>query len=247
MSASTPSSPDVAYRLFLELEGSATGPLAGVELLPARLMAALSAILPVDGAGLSVLSGIRVPLGASNEYATAAERLQSTLGDGPCLTAYAQSEALLAHEERLQECWPVFYDELVEHTPFRTVASIPMFTGMGRFGAIDLYWNTPSVPDENTSMEAAATLAPVIASLLTTSSPQTNERLGVSTQAWIEAPPVRARMQVWQAIGMLNARKLNSANALSVLRAAAYSRDLTIDELSEQLIARQISAQQIMD
>jgi hypothetical protein len=62
--------------------------LAGPELLPVRLARAAVRVLPgVAGAGISVLAdpGMRVPLGASDEDAATAERLQFTVGEGPCL------------------------------------------------------------------------------------------------------------------------------------------------------------------
>lgn len=241
-----PSQSGAAYRFLLELAGSSTGPLAVDQLLPARLTQAAAAVLAVDGASLSVLSVIRASLGASNDSAAAAERLQSTLGDGPCLSAYHQAEALVADEERARRRWPVFFAELAEHTSFRSVASIPLTTGVRRFGAMDLYWDTPHIPDQDTTMDAAHTLAPLITTLLTASPAEPNPRRGVPTQAWIEAPSVRARMQVWVAIGMLrSAQTLNSADALSLLRGAAYSRGTSIDDLAVQLIDRDISVREI--
>ena len=246
MSASTPSQSGPAKQFLAELADLSTGPLAADELLPARLMHALTAVLAVDGASLSVLSGIRAPLGASNEGAAVAERLQSTLGDGPCLSAYQQSDALVADAEQAQLRWPVFYAELVEHTAFRSVASIPLTTGVKRFGAMDLYWNTPHIPDQDTILAAASMLAPAITTLLTRSPAEPIPRLGAPAQAWIKAPPVRARMNVWTAIGMLRASQiLDSADALSLLRAAAYSRGTSIDELAEQLISRKTSVHEV--
>jgi hypothetical protein len=45
-----------------------------------------AAVLPVEGVGLGVHSGLdRTPLAASSELATTAGRLQFTAGTGPCL------------------------------------------------------------------------------------------------------------------------------------------------------------------
>jgi hypothetical protein len=62
------------------------------ELLPVHLARAATTSLRVDGAGLSVhdAAGHSTPLGASDEDATTAERLQFTAGSGPCMFA-AQS------------------------------------------------------------------------------------------------------------------------------------------------------------
>src|SRR3954471_8525889 len=62
---------------------------AGPELLPTRLTRACLAVLPAaDGAGLSLLDNdFRVPIGATDDVAALAERLQFTIGEGPCLDA----------------------------------------------------------------------------------------------------------------------------------------------------------------
>jgi len=59
--------------------------LDGPELLPTRLSRAITKMLPVDGAGISLsgVDGRRIPLGASSEDAAVAERLQFTVGAGP--------------------------------------------------------------------------------------------------------------------------------------------------------------------
>jgi hypothetical protein len=69
--------------------------LPGPELLPTRLMKAAAAVLPVAAAGISIFisSGHRVPLGASDDTAALAERLQFTSGEGPCLSAHATNRA----------------------------------------------------------------------------------------------------------------------------------------------------------
>jgi hypothetical protein len=60
---------------------------ADAELVPMVLCQACVQVLPVAGAGLSITDQLRIPLGASDEVVARAERLQTTLGEGPCLTA----------------------------------------------------------------------------------------------------------------------------------------------------------------
>src|SRR3954447_10060986 len=59
----------------------------GPELLPSRLMRSCVQVLPVAGAGVSVFT--RGAGGASDDSAVLAERLQFTVGEGPCLAAHA--------------------------------------------------------------------------------------------------------------------------------------------------------------
>jgi hypothetical protein len=68
----------------------------------------------VDGAGISLFfaSDRRLPLGASDPDTAEAERLQFTVGEGPCLTSYVTGEPVLADEATMRnaairrECLP---------------------------------------------------------------------------------------------------------------------------------------------
>src|SRR3954453_20319520 len=88
--------------------------LPGPGLLPGRRGKARPAVLPVDGAGISLffVSDRRLPLGASDNRAAEAERLQFTVGEGPFLSAHAEGRALFADEDTIRSRWPTFYDEL---------------------------------------------------------------------------------------------------------------------------------------
>jgi len=76
------------------LRGRATPP----ELLPMALSEAAVGVLPVEGAGLSMLTGLRVCRSApvTSWLVVRAEALQTTLGEGPCLSAAAREEPLVA-------------------------------------------------------------------------------------------------------------------------------------------------------
>src|SRR3954449_10762757 len=77
------------------------------ELLPVRLAEAVTDVLAVDGAGLSLFDrDFRVPLGASSEAASQAERLQFTQGQGPCLSAGRQRRTLASDGADLSGAWP---------------------------------------------------------------------------------------------------------------------------------------------
>ena len=64
-----------------------TADVARPELLPVRLARACARVLPAAGVGISLFgsNGIRVPVGASDDDAAIAERLQFTAAEGPCL------------------------------------------------------------------------------------------------------------------------------------------------------------------
>ena len=103
--------------------------LAGPELLPVRLARACARTLAVDDAEpepgrRARSSGCRS--GASSDVAEVAERLQFTVGAGPCMTAQETRQPVFAVEEDLRRRWPVFTELLFGATPFRAVVALPL-------------------------------------------------------------------------------------------------------------------------
>lgn len=209
--------------------------VSGEAMLPARLAIALNRALPVDAAAIGVLDDLRVPLGASSPEADLAERLQITLGDGPCLAAFGLGYPVTGTQEQIAQAWPIYFDRLVSETPFRSVASLPLQTPTYRLGAVDLYWISP---DGVTTlpMATALELADEVAAVLL-AAPQVLTLDAVIAPAWVMARAAQRRMQVWQAVGMLNAgRGLSNRDAIAVLRGYAYAHDTTLDDLAGDLV-----------
>ena len=113
------------------------------ELLPVRLARACARLLPVAGVGISVFGsdGIRIPVGASDDDAAVAERLQFAAAEGPCLDAQMVVRPVLATETLIARRWPDFYAGLVARTPFRAVAAIPWPSVLRGAGTVDLMFH----------------------------------------------------------------------------------------------------------
>jgi hypothetical protein len=207
------------------------------ELLPTALVQSCVRVLAIDGAGISLTQDLRVPLGFSDELSAEAERIQVTLGEGPCLTAARTKKPVIADLDGMAGRWPLFQRQLVAKTPFRSVASVPL--GMHRmlpFGAMDLYSTRPdgAVFPEIDQLESAIAGT---ASRFLLAAPTTMDATGTVMPAWFDTQPARHRMQVWSAVGMLTARsRLSSADALDLLRSYAFGHDLTLDDLARQLL-----------
>ncbi|KQS66930.1 GAF domain-containing protein [Modestobacter sp. Leaf380] len=217
----------------------------GAELLPERLAMACLAALPVDGAGMSVLFAPdrRLPLGASSAMAADAERLQFTVGAGPCLAAAATRAPVLASEAELASRWPGFHAGLVENTDYRSVASLPLAGGLAGIGTVDLYLTPPHGLDEIGLGDALAVVGE-ISSVFTGAMAHASR--GAETPAWLDAPPAGRRAQVWVAIGVLNAELgVTSPQALSLLRASAYAADLDVDQLAAEVVSGRRSAEDL--
>jgi hypothetical protein len=209
------------------------------ELLPFALVKACVLAFPVAGAGLSATEGLRVPLAASDDVVARAERLQTTLGEGPCLAAAQRGTGAVTDLETLRQTWPVFCDQIVGLTPYRSIASVPLLGANGSaLAALDLYSTDPS----GDAFEAIADLQVAIAqpaAALLLAAPMTTGPDGVEMPAWFDTDAASSRMDVWVAVGMLMARSaFSNDDALSALRAYAYSRDLTVDEVAFLLLTR---------
>lgn len=236
--------PPITLRLDAALELSAP---AGAELLPSRLAEAAAAVLGVDGASLSLLSmDLRVPLGASDPTATVAERLQFTLGEGPCLDVLHGGTPLRSDDARLAAAWPQFHRELVSRTPFRGVIAVPLpFNDDGSGGALDLYLHE-GVDVDVVDLDACTEVADgMVERLLRAVSPAALAGADDASKVpWLQADDARARMEVWVAIGVLvNHLALDAPDALAVLRAWAHSHDADLDHIAAQLVGGALDAE----
>lgn len=218
-------------------------------LSPAALARAAVRVLPVDGAALSImLDVLRLPLGASGEDARRAEELQTSLGEGPCLDAAASRRAVVADLDHLTTRWTSYGDELLSTTPFRSVAAIPLIEpGRGVFAALDVYSTEPRLSDL-LDPDHLDEIPRTVAALLTTCVEQIHD---VDTPAdgpsWYQAAAGR-RHDVWVAIGMVMAGQARrTRDALSLLRAHAYSSQRSLDDLASDLIGGRVSLADLTD
>jgi hypothetical protein len=219
--------------------------LPGPELFPDRLARACAAVLPVDGAGLSVYFSAdrRLPLGASDPTSATAERLQFTVGEGPCLSAHATGLPVLADATELQARWPSYFDALVAHTPVRSVVSIPLHGGLEDVGALDMYLHGQSdvrslgLAD---SLTVTSALSDAFAAAMA-AEPHTEDG-----PAWLDAPGAGRRAQVWQAVGFVNVGLgMTSSDALALLRAWSYGHDQELDDVAEAVLERRLTLQEL--
>jgi diguanylate cyclase (GGDEF)-like protein len=120
-------------------------------------------ILPITSAGVTLIGPTSDPhyVAASDESALRFEKLQTELGEGPCLVAYRSGSPVLVPDLHLDERFPRFA-AAAEVAGLHAVFAFPLFHHSGRFGALDLYRSSPG-PLPEQAVEAAATLANVAA------------------------------------------------------------------------------------
>ena len=232
----------IAERFDSALGCAETAGLAGPELLPVRLMRACAVTLPVDGAGLSVEDGSRrrLPLGASSGDAAAAERLQFTVGTGPCLAAHRSGEPVFAMTDDLRRHWPPFAELLLRRTPYRGVVALPLPLSLAGHVAIDLYFTDEAAVPRLPVFEAMA-IGGLITSALSEAAVWSDWEPAHGPE-WLHSPTARRRAVVWEALGSLAvAHGTDSGGALDLLRAAACSAGRPVDDVAADVLAGRIS------
>ncbi len=123
-------------------------------------------VLPVSAAGVTLITSGEDPqyVAASDRSALVFEKLQSKLGEGPCVLAFTTGEAVsvpdLRHDDRFARFAPQALD-----AGLAAVFTFPLRHGEDQLGALDLYC-TESGPLPAEVMAAAQTLADVAAAYL---------------------------------------------------------------------------------
>jgi diguanylate cyclase (GGDEF)-like protein len=131
-----------------------------------HLVERIAAILPVDAAGVTLISPDAAPryIAASSESALRYEMLQTELGEGPCLAAYQTGGAVAVPDLRKGARFARFSPRALE-AGLAAVFTFPLRHDGRRLGALDLYRDTPGKLSAK-SLIMAQTLADVAAAYL---------------------------------------------------------------------------------
>ncbi len=131
-----------------------------------QLVRRIVEVLPISAAGVTLISPGTVPryVAASNESALRFEKLQTELGEGPCLAAYQTGEAVAIADLRADVRFGTFAPRAVAEG-LAAVFTFPLRHGDRPLGALDLYRDLPGPLDPG-AMVAAQTLADVASAYL---------------------------------------------------------------------------------
>jgi diguanylate cyclase (GGDEF)-like protein len=123
-------------------------------------------VLPITAAGVTLISPGLHPryVAASDPAALRFERLQTELGEGPCLAAYDTGNAVAIPDLRVDERFPSFGPRAVAQG-LLAVFTFPLRHGNQQLGALDMYRDVAGPLDAG-AMMAAQTLADVAAAYL---------------------------------------------------------------------------------
>ncbi|GAA4883707.1 GAF domain-containing protein [Kitasatospora terrestris] len=209
--------------------------------LPGRLCAACVLALDLRGAAISVMTGRAhgVVLSASDETVGDVQRVQHTLGEGPCVDAFGAGRPVLVGDLAGPEGdrWPVLAATLAEAPPqVRGVAAFPLGVGGRRMGVLGLY---PSDGGSFTGERlAGAWLAADAASLALAGSLAGAAAGSGPAPPWLSEPTVDG-VVVDQAVGVVMVQLgVGPETALARLRAHAFATGRPVDRVAQDVVER---------
>ena len=212
---------------------------------PLRVCQAGVAALPIDGAAITMMTALdrQEPVCASDEVAGRIDELQFTLGEGPCMEAFASGRPVLIpdlHEE-VDDRWPVFSLH-AQRTTARGLYVLPLQLGVIKVGVMDLYSLAPGgLPLKaltNALRMADAAMWTLIDRRGDTKEEQTAHEAG-AMPGLADLPLHRA--EIHQATGVILAQvNVSAEQALAMLRAYAFAHERPIDEVARDVLARRL-------
>jgi hypothetical protein len=194
-------------------------------------------VLPVDGAGVSVsdASSRRTTVSVSDELAGYIEEIQHTLGEGPCVEAFATGAPVMVGDlnQDTNVRWPMFSAEM-QGRGVGAVFAFPLQIGAIRVGVLDLYRITPATLNSSALAEAlrtADTLALVVVDLLSPAGVDGGLPWDIESH----------RVEVYQATGMIMAQlNISVDDAFVRLRAFAFAHGRRLSEVALDVIERRL-------
>lgn len=211
-----------------------------VDSAAARICSAVSELLPLTGAAISI-SGqpdVRGTVCASDSVMARIEELQFTTGVGPCVDAITTGRPVIVPnlDERAESRWPGFAIE-AQRAGAQAIFALPLRIGAIRLGAIDLYRDSPGGLT-NGALADALTVADAATFAVITM--QGHTPAGEFDEEWWDITSFY-RADIHQATGMIMAQLgVRAAEALVRLRARAFAEGLGAAALAVKIVAGEI-------
>ncbi|MEU3100993.1 GAF and ANTAR domain-containing protein [Streptomyces griseoflavus] len=208
---------------------------AGPVDVPGRLCAVAVALLPVDGASVSLRGdAMPVQLAASGPYAAHLAQVQATLGDGPCRDVLETGRPVLVRDLAAGDGahrWPVFAQQALG-AGVRAVYALPLGSDAACVGTLDLYRDTPGGLTDR-QLRAAVLVAGVMTAALMDLPYDLPEGEG----PWLEGLAAD-HDRVHQAVGMIMVQLgIGADEALARLRGDAFAHGRTAVEVALDVVS----------
>lgn len=222
----------------------ATGPVRPLR----RLCLAAARALPASGVGVSVMvgDGVQATAAASDEKSVLIEDLQFTLGEGPCLDAFATRRPVLTPQLTggALDRWPMYTPAAHGHG-VRAVFAFPLQIGAACLGVLDVYRERPGSLSAQALGQALLFAEVAMMTLLdeqdhaVENGPSDGPSDGLSDEL---DDVLASRFQLYQAQGMVMVHLgVGLAEAMSRLRAYAYAHERTLGAVARDVVDRRIT------
>jgi GAF domain-containing protein len=209
----------------------------------------------VDGAAIALLtrtSRVRDLVYATDAISQQLDELQFTLGEGPCLDAFADTTPRLVPDLRdgsAIDRWPVFSGEAFA-VGAHAVFAFPVVERGHPLGVLELYRRTPgdmAVAEHSAAITIAATAGFTVRRnwddyLSSVDGVDGSDAATVGLSGAALASPVEfSRSQVYLASGMVAVQlAVPAAEALDRLRAYSYQHGRSIKDVADDVVARRL-------
>jgi hypothetical protein len=205
-----------------------------------RLCSVLARVLPASGVGLSLMTDDNDggTVAASDARSRTLEELQFTLGEGPCIDAYASRRPVLEPDLGTHGIrrWPGYAPAAREHG-VHAVFAFPLQVGAARAGALDVY-RTESGSLSAEALTQAVTFADVAMGLLVDGQAQAGDGRASADLDLALAD----RLEVYQAQGMVMVDLgVDIEEAMARLRAHSYAEGRPIGDVAQDIVAGKLT------
>ena len=193
-------------------------------------------VLPdVAGAGVTLTGpdGGRRTAAASDPVTERADQLQYDLGEGPCLTAWADRVAVRVDDVLDEPRWPR-WAEGAASLGVRSCLSAPLVVEDGAVGAIKIYSRVPAAFDDDDAVTLSMFAAQAATLVAASEVFRRSGSLGEDVQQVL-----RERDQVARACGVLmHKHGVDDSTAFAHLVRTARSSGTTVREAASDVLAR---------
>jgi hypothetical protein len=213
-----------------KLLGLLAGTLAHLDAdmpLASRLCRACVEILGAQSGALTVTapSGERMVVSTSGGVSEQIEDLQEVLGEGPGQLALDEARVVVTRiDGDTASTFPVFSQMVSSVSGPATVYAVPMRVGQRVVGVLSLYVTTDGLARDLEDLQFLA------------------DAVGTSLLGDLESLDWSDRARIHQATGMVTAQlKIPPPDALAVLRAHAFARSSTLQDVADEVLARRMA------
>lgn len=201
------------------------------------LTAPLLALMPITGVAISVFDQNRRAslVHATDATALRIDEMQFDLGEGPSIEAATTAALVSVPDLAVSDRWPAF----LHGTAGLTVGALfafPLMLGAACTGTVTCYRTSAGSLDDQTAA-LGASLCRAIAGPAFRRAIILAEHESPDQEA-----PIESRREIHQATGMvLSQLEISATDALSRLRAYAFSSGYTVQEIAHDVVSRRLN------